>query len=158
MARIVGIDPEVVIVTVQIRRQRPERLAHVVRHVEAGAQAIDAVANHRIGAHLREIADRLIGPGVDVLPRLAAVDAAIDTAIAGIELPRGGAFPRPRPTSGGQSTALPPPPGNTAPATSTSAYNSFGSTGDMLSPMRPLSTDGMPFVSLRQVSPPSVDL
>src|SRR4051812_35057311 len=63
-----------------------------------------------------------------------------------------------RPPSGGQSAGLPPPPGYTAPRTSTSAYTSFGSTGDHDIPMRPFSDRGSPFSIFVQVSPPSTDL
>jgi len=49
--------------------------------------------------------------------------------------------------------------GNGASATSAgSRYTTLGSTGEIARPIRPLSCDGIPFVSFVHVSPPSIDL
>ena len=70
----------------QVAVDAAEGPAHVVRDVEAGALAIDAVAIVGVGADLHERAHRLIRAVVDVLPRVATVGGEIDAALARIEL------------------------------------------------------------------------
>ena len=81
--RIVGIDPEVVVVAVPRPDRHVERLAAVGRFVEAGVQRVHRVLRFRVGENVRVVEGALaqLALVVHLRPRRAAVVGSEDAAI-----------------------------------------------------------------------------
>ena len=90
MIGVVRIHPERHVVAMQASAHRSERLALIVRHVKSRSQAVDPIPILRVWSHLDEEARGLIDPRAHVLPRVAAVEAAIHAALTGFEAAAGG--------------------------------------------------------------------
>ena len=81
--RIVGVDPEVVIVAVRASADRHDRLAAVGRAEGARVQHVDGVLVARVGEHVRVVEGALpdVAAFVDQLPRRAGIIRAVQTAV-----------------------------------------------------------------------------